>query len=404
MADDARPLTLNPITPWHWVGVLCWFLVIGGLTFHSEWYGVLALIASVLPTIFLGNRTDRIVNPRLTTPVLAWALVLLAILRLLDLFPCDTGCQGGGYYQYIGPLPLMAPALALYLTLAIFITRDARRGGCCPWTIRIAYFLAGVSAFFLLVSSSLGLKCVFCHLCHLTSLVLLFWLGPFPSQVRWWHAVSWMLAGVLVLNAVYHHTPVADVVKSETATPETSLLQRKSAKAADLGRTYGDQTAPRTLEVIIDLTCGHCAEQYRPLMEALKPIIAAKRVRVVVRHLVRPSQAASGPAAELALAAAALHEHATALEILLPSNPDAGFAGLKARLEEVLDPVKLDGVLSKDRATITALLNDDQQRIGQLGVGSRTPSAVLINDGKVSKTWSGDLPIPAIIAALDGAL
>lgn len=403
MADDARHPALGPITRWHWIGVLCWFLFLGGWAYINEWYGALAMIAGVLPTIF-GITPSRIANELLTAPALIWALVVLAVLRLFDVFPCDAGCQGGGYYQHIGPLPLMLPALGVYLTLAILITRDAQRGGWSPWTIRIAYFLAGVSLFFALVSSSLGLKCVFCTLCHLTSFALLFHLAPFPSQVRWWHAVSWLMAGMLVLNAVYHHTPVADVATSTTTTPEAALSQRTVYKAADLGRTYGDVSAPRTLEVVVDLTCRHCAEQYRPLMEALKPAITAKRVRIIVRHLVRPSQAASGPAAELVLAAAAMQEHAAAMEVLLGSSADAGSAGMKARLAEVIDPAKLDGILGKDRAAITVLLDQDQRHIGQLGVGSRTPSAVLREDGKVIKAWSGDLPVSAIIATLDGAL
>jgi protein-disulfide isomerase len=208
--------------------------------------------------------------------------------------------------------------------------------------------------------------------------------------------------GWLAFNAVFHHAPVADV--ATTLPPSTTPVDVDVSTAINRGRTYGDPAAPRTLEVVIDLTCRHCAEQYRPLMEALKPALAAKRVRVVVRHLVRPSQHASTPAAELALAAAAISEHGAALEILLGSNPDAGEAGLRARLADVLDPTKLDGVIDRSMDTIRTALADDQQRIALLGTGPQTPSAVLLEDGKVTKRWAGNLPAAAIAAALDGAL
>lgn len=338
---------------------------------------------------------------RFLLPTIGVVLIGLDVSRLTGWWPCDIACQGGAHYQLVAGISVIWPALLVHGLMTALTFRDARRGGWCPWTVRLVWLITGVSVFFAAIALSLGLSCPYCLAVHGGSLFFLLLTVPFPPSVRWWHAISWLIAGVLGANAVFHHAPVADAATGVATGPVTSVT---ASEIADRGRSYGDATSRRTLEVVIDLTCRHCAEQYRPLMEALNPIIAAKRVRVVVRHLVRPSQAASGPAAELALAAAALQEHAAALEILLPSNPDAGFAGLKARLEEVIDPVKLNGVLSKDRAAITALLNEDQQSISQLGVGARTPSAVLIEDGKVSKTWSGDLPIPAIVAALDGAL
>ncbi len=345
------------------------------------------------------NRSRLFILP----PLLAWTLVVLAILRLIDWFPCDTACQGGGHYQRIGSLSLMVPALGAYLLLAMLTTLDARRGGWCPWTVRLAWFLGGGSLFFFAISEALGIVCPFCILCHSLTLGVLLFLYPFPNGVRWWHAVSWLIAGILVFNAAFHHTPVADVATATTpntiTTPPIALSEE-----ANRGRAYGVSTAPYTLEIVIDLTCRHCAELYRPLMEALKPKIAAQRVQVIVRHLVRPSQAASLPATELILAAATFSEHATAMEILLGSNPDAGLAGMKARLSEVLDAKKLDAALISQGPAITTLIAADQLRISQLGLGSRTPSAVLIDHGRVTQRWSGTLPVAAIVAAMNGEL
>jgi protein-disulfide isomerase len=237
------------------------------------------------------------------------------------------------------------------------------------------------------------------------SLTILAFLLVIPFTTR--RVSLWLpIFGWLMMNAVFHHTPVADVVTTTPTTPTVTppVAVSDVAVKANRGRIYGDAAAPRTLELVIELTCRHCAEQYHPVMEALKPAIAGKRVRVVIRHLVRPSQPASTPAAELALAAAALGEHAAAMEILLGSNPDAGAAGLQARLADVLDADQLAGVLATEHAAIAQVLADDQQRILLLGLGPKTPAAVLVEDGKVTKRWSGNLPAAAIVAALDGAL
>ncbi|MBA3701149.1 MAG: thioredoxin domain-containing protein [Planctomycetes bacterium] len=337
---------------------------------------------------------------RILVAIVPLMLAAADIARLTGLWPCDVACQGGAHYQTIAGMSVIWPALALHLTIGLLGIRDFKRGGWCPWIVRLLWFHVGVSLFFAYVSSMLAIECPYCTVIHVGIFALMILAMPFSATVRWWHVLTWAAAGLLMTNAVFHHQPVPDVATTTSAaTPPT-----RASTTIDHGRIYGSNEATRTLELVVDLTCRHCAEQYRPVMVALKPAIAAKRVRVVVRHLVRPSQAASGPAAELVLAAAAMGEHASAMDTLLGSNPDAGLAGMKARLGEVIDAEKLDGVFSADRTAVTTVLNDDQQRIRQLGLGPRTPSAVLIEDGKVTKTWSGDLPAPAIVAALDGAL
>ena len=333
--------------------------------------------------------------------IIAVVLTGMDLSRLTGLWPCDIACQGGAHYQALFGISVIWPALLTHALLTWLAWHDVRLGRSTLWTVRLVHVLLGVAVFFLLIARELDLSCAYCGLVHCLTFLAFGLVLPFTTRrVSLWLPIF----GWLIMNALFHHTPVADTTTGvATAEPPITVNIDVSA-AANRGRSYGDPLAPYTLEVVIDLTCRHCAEQYRPLMEALKSAVAAKRVRVVVRHLVRPSQSASAPAAELALAAAALGEHATALETLLGSNPDAGFDGLKARLAEVMDAAKLDGVLAQDRVTMAGLLADDQQRIGLLGVGSRTPSAVLLDKGKVTKRWSGDLPVVAIVAALDGAL
>ena len=88
----------------------------------------------------------------------------------------------------------------MYATLAVLATRDAKRGGWCPWTVRLSWFLAGVSLFFYCLSASLGISCVFCNICHLLTVILVVTVRPFPTGVRWWHAAFWLMIGMLVLT------------------------------------------------------------------------------------------------------------------------------------------------------------------------------------------------------------
>lgn len=335
---------------------------------------------------------------RILLLIIGVVLTGMDLSRLSGVWPCDIACQGGAHYQTLFGLSVVWPALSTHALLTWLAWHDVRLGRSTLWTVRLVHLLFGVAVFFTLIANALDLSCTYCLLVHWLTFLAFGLVLPFTTRrvSLWLPIVGW-----LVMNALFHHTPVVDAVTSGSPPPTGDA---RLSVAANHGRMYGDPSAPRTLEVVIDLTCRHCAEQYRPLMAGLQPAIAAKRVRVVVRHLVRPSQSASTPAAELALAAAVLGEHATAMEVLLGSNPDAGVAGLQARLGEVIDPVKLDAVFATQRADLGALLADDQQRIALLGAGARTPSAVLLEDGKVTKRWSGDLPIPAIIAALDGAL
>jgi protein-disulfide isomerase/uncharacterized membrane protein len=333
--------------------------------------------------------------------LIAVVLTLMDVARLTGLWPCDVACQGGAHYQSLFGVSVVWPALATHVLLLALAWHDVRRGRANLWTVRLLHVLLGVSVFFLLIAEALDLACTYCLAVHILTVIAFLLVLPYSTrQVSLWLP----FAGWLVMNALFHHQPIADraVATPDTTTQATPVSD--VALAIDRGRTYGDPAARKTLEIVIDLTCRHCAEQYRPLMQALVAPIAAKRVHVVVRHLVRPSQPASRPAAELALAAAALGQHAAALDVLLGSNPDAGRAGLLARLEESLDTSDLWALVATSQLALDAALADDQQRIGQLGTGARTPAAVLIDAGRVTRQWSGDLPVTAILATLDGAL
>jgi protein-disulfide isomerase len=338
--------------------------------------------------------------------VIALVMTGLDISRLTGLWPCDIACQGGAHYQTLFGISVIWFALSAHVLLTGLTWHDIRLGRSTLWTVQLVHLLTGVACFFLVVAHGLGLSCTYCQVVHGLTIVAFLLVIPFTTRrVSLWLPIF----GWLLMNAVFHHTPVADVMTTTPApstTPTTTPVPPPSAftQHIEQGRSYGDSAAPYTLEIMIELTCRHCAEQYRPMMEALKPAIANKRVRVVIRHLVRPSQAASKPAAELVLAAAGLGDHAMAMEVLLGSHPEAGASGLQARLADVLDAAKLADAMAKEHDAIAQVLGEDQQRITVLGMGTRTPAAILTSNGRVTQRWSGTLPASAIIAALDDAL
>ncbi len=339
-----------------------------------------------------------------TLPALVVALVVIDLSRLIGLWPCDVGCQGGAYYQTIAGVSVVWPALVVHLALAALTLRDARRGGWCAWTHRSLSLLAGVSFFFLMISLELGLDCSFCFLVHATTLVAAGLATPAPTSFRWWHWLSWALAGWLAANALFHHTPVADVSAPPSGTTPTVMLPAAGDAALlariDAGRTRGRVDARATLELVLDLHCATCAKQHGPLLMALAPAIADGRVKVVIRLMVRSSHPVGLDAARLVLAAAAIGEHETALTTLLDSNPQSRPDGLRARLAEVIAIAPVDAVLRDHVAVLDQTITEDAGRLAALKVGIRTPSAVLLRGDRELGRWSGEFAPAAVVDAL----
>ena len=339
-----------------------------------------------------------------TLPFLLVTLVVADLSRLFGLWPCDVGCQGGAYYQTVAGISVVWPALAAHLALAVLAVRDARRGGWCAWTLRAMSLLAGVSVFFLLVSLDLRLECSFCLFVHMTTLIAAGFTNQPPRSVRWWQRGAWTLAGWLIANAIFHHMPVADVSTPPSGTTPT-VTQPLAGDAAllariDGGRTRGRADAPATLELALDLHCATCAKLHGPLLVALAPAIADGRLKVVIRLVVRLSHPVGRDAAHLVLAAAAIGEHETALITLLDSNPMSRPEGLRARLAEAIAIAPIDLVLHDHLAALDQTIAEDAARLVALKVGIKTPSAVLLRDGREISRWSGEFAPALVVDAL----
>jgi Thioredoxin len=323
--------------------------------------------------------------------------------RLTGLWPCDVACQGGAYYQRIFGVSLLIPALIMHGLLFIFALRDTQRGAWSAATIYSVWFMAGSGIFFLLIAYALGLTCSYCLLSHGLIFLSLLLCWPFPAQVRLHHAMIWLIGGALLINALYHHTPVADQLTSASTTqPNTTTPTQITSMRAnmDRGRYYGQASSTQKLYVALDLSCKHCSEWYPTALAAWTPLIQEQRVQVVVLHMVRPAIPVTHTATRLAFAAAGLQNHAPALSVLLGSNAEAQEPGLILRLADVVDTKQLQTILFDHHADIDRLIAEDQNRIKQLGLGQRTPAIALEKDGKIIQRWAGNPDIQAIIQAI----
>ena len=318
--------------------------------------------------------------------LLALQLVALCLLRLLGAWPCDTACQGGGYYQRLAGVPVETAGLAAYALLAALALRDLRRGAPSPALSRYAWLLAGGSLFFLWISAQLGLACPFCRAVHATMLVAAASLPPPPGAAgarRWCAALLWLAAGVLLLNLAYHHRAVPDAVfalpPGAPGDPAAAALRAGADyHTIDRGRSTGPDQARYRMVVVVDPHCRACAEEYGPLLAALTPLCTGPQPRLALatQFLVRASDASSADLARHLLATALLapHRFRTVLRVVLGAPAGSGFAALSARIAEVDDPAEIAAAAARASAAIDLVRADDDARLALFS--GRAPVAV----------------------------
>ncbi len=325
--------------------------------------------------------------------LLRWGIALAACaplgliaVRLSGWWPCDVACQGGGYYQRVHGVDVLWLALLGYALLAFSAVHDAwRRLHWSNTTGMLAGGLAGVSLFYLFVAWSLGIVCPFCLTVHgLVLGVLLAVAGDAAGPT-----VLLLMLGALGSNAVFHHHAVADVV-SATPTTATALSER-----ADAHRRRGRDSAPIRIDYALSLQCSHCAEQHQPLLDVLAPAIAAGRVQLVIRPVVRPTDLGSRWLAQCALAAAA-------------RSSDGFDEFLRERLGTHADLTREELLtlggdlpsLDQDTAAVADLVAADQQALAALGYRGATPFLAIRRDSTITR-FARDLPLADIVAAIN---
>ena len=332
---------------------------------------------------------------RRATAVGATFPAVLTAIRLAGWWPCDVACQGGGFYQRLGGVDVLWPALIGYLTLGGLALFDGfRRPRWSATTCLVAGLLGGASLFYLWIAWSLELLCPFCLTLH--GLVLLVVLTVAPDAAL--AAATGLVLGALGLNAAFHHRVQADVVE-EAAEGEREAGSAGTGMAitADANRIRGSSTAAITVEYGYALQCSHCAQQHGPLLDALGPALRAGTIRLVLRPVVRPADAGSVWLARWAFAAAATSP--AALDRYLLERLDTRAALSRTELLTLGgDLPALDAAAADGR--FDALVEADQVRLKQLGYKGATPFVALVRDGQVRARFVRDVPLADLAAVL----
>lgn len=334
---------------------------------------------------------------RLAIAVAASLPLVLTAVRLAGWWPCDVACQGGGFYQRVLGIDVLWAALLGYGVLAALVWHAALRR--LHWSAAIGAttgLLAGTSLFYLGVAWQLDILCPFCLTVHgVMVAVLLAVAGDAAGPT----AIC-LLLGLLGTNAVFHHTAVADVVTAPSAgiqAPASSSAAKRSA-LADANRSLGQATAPITVDYAFSLQCSHCAEQHQPLLDALAPAIAAGRVRVIMRPVVRPADAGSHWLAAWAFAAAEQSPEQFTTFVTKYLSTRGGLTR-----EELL--TLGDDLPARDAAAaggiFDQLITSDQQTLRTLGYHGATPFVAVVKDGVVRGRSMRDLAIPALVELIN---
>lgn len=329
---------------------------------------------------------------RRMTAILVLAPAILCALRLAGVWTCTTACAGGGQYERLVGVPILVPGLMVYLALAALVWRDLRRGSWQDPTVVAAWLLAGVSLFFVSILVRLGLWCPHCIAVHVLIAVLVALLGPVVLPWRW-RALA-LLLGFLLANAAFHHQPVLDVAEPEhrPASSAAATVPAGIQATVEANRSLGDLLAPWRLDLAIDHYCPHCAEEHAGLMRALAPL-AGGRLRIVTRHVLRPSTPRGAELARYALAAAAVDRPTfTALTaLLLGTRHNLGWSGVRSQVADVLDATAIEALELRHREVLAGMVQQDQRELRERGIGATTPALALVAvaDGRTVRLWTG---------------
>ena len=347
---------------------------------------------------------------RIVASVIAIALPVLCVVRLIGWWPCAVSCNGGGAYASWAGISTLGIAAVVYASLAANVVRGAWLGAWRPEVVLGAWMLVGVSAFFVSVMIRLGLPCSHCLTVH--SGVLILALLLIPAGQSWQRRGLAALLGFLLANLAFHHQPLRDAVDPATITaPITAIApvanQSTTLATIDANRSLGSLTAPWRLDMAIDLTCPHCADLYGALITALQGL-TGDRLRLVTRCVVRRSAPASGMLGRYALAAAAIDRSTwnAVITVLLGSRTDAEWASVRTQVAEVTSVDLIEQREAATRTDLVTLQRSDQRELLERNLGTTTPGLALIEvaSGRTVRTWSGELDPTSVAHEIQGLI
>lgn len=356
------------------------------------WAGAAACAALVLTAV--------LVRARPGTRVLATgiALVTVGIAGLHFMadgrwWPCPVACQGGAFYQQLFGVP--AP---LWAIAGLALVTGCAWWGRWSWAQAVVWCLAGGSAFYLWIAWRLGLSCSYCWAVH--SGIALCAVASCRSGIGWRIPSFGLAAGFALLLGIYGPglrvdapapvSPVASARRTAFAqAPEGVADPGSVAGRIDLGRRLGQPDAPLVAEVVIDVRCPHCALVFAPLLTALDGALAAGRVEVLIRCMVRDSDPASREVVGHLLATGLTGSFRTASSAVLEAGGAGGWDAVQERLRGKLDPAVMASAYRAAAPELAGVIERDLDRLALLGCRT-TPLVVLWRrSGAEVARWSG---------------
>lgn len=291
-------------------------------------------------------------NPRLAR--LGSGLLLLAAViaasRALPWWACDLACSGPAAWSRPFGIEIAFLAAGLLAAAGILGWHTSTR----PAGRMLAAMAAAGALVYLGLSLHLRLVCDHCLATHIPTLL---GAGLLLAGADRRQAVAAVLIGLgcagLLTARLIHIAPAPPPVTNQAA-PDQALTA-----AIETGRTWG--SGPITVEVGLDPHCPRCA--------VLASELAALPVRVVVRFV---GNDASGRELAALLTAAAADGAPTLrswMGLVLGTADGVGWADLRGRVAESLDPRAAESraasaaaIVSADRAFLAGLLGRDPAR------------------------------------------
>ncbi|MHC5067656.1 MAG: hypothetical protein ACYTF0_03595 [Planctomycetota bacterium] len=360
--------------------------------YSSEPQPLVAALAGCAALVAMVNTWRARRHGRLThlPAMIAGGGAVVCLVGLIDsLWPCPTSCQAGvAYGELLGLPSALWGALALS-SYGVVVGSGRGRGLWAP----LAWGLAGISVYYLLLSVMLAMLCPHCLATHSWVLTLAAcWAGPrlTTSLGTWVSPGSWTLrlmtaalAG-LAVHACYHPpqpaaTPIV-ISDRQLSAAEVHLLT-----SADRARYHGSPSAPLRLTVAVDPDCEHCRRLLPPLRQALEPALTNGRIELVYR--LRSGRGANATNHARYAVVGWLSGHFAAVM----ADPDGA---------AVTYP-HLDDIAATHRAAIDHLRALDDHLLRQRDLHRGASPAVVIDDraGAELQRWQGAVTVDDILEA-----
>jgi len=289
-------------------------------SFHYPFPEAVACLV-LLDAMVTGARTP--VAPRGVAALLLLIAAATALAGLSpSLWPCDVACRGQEEWATLFGVPTLLWAAGATLLAALPLAL-ARRPDAPPWLAVVgevaALGCAGASIWFLALAWEQKLLCRHCFAVHLPILAATSLLSRSALRPAWLRAVPLVVGALLTrqlfaLDLARSEAPAEPAAPHEPANPAEptttagsgagTAAEEALAVAIDRGRKQGGAAPKLRVELHLSFNCGHCAEEFEPLLDALRPHCDDGEAELVVRLVAVKKEPASRELSKLALAAA----------------------------------------------------------------------------------------------------